>query len=170
MTDDQDSDQEPALQDAEFPSSTSGLEEARRRFDLEQERSDVIENKAGTVFALNAIIITVTSIIEGLSSHSTVIIIFLSMLSAGQALRVLSVYDYQRPMQNARNISRYINFSKEEFDRKFIELYIESTENNRSINNERVKKYRISLFLIILAVTVLALLTVEAQLNLCSAI
>ncbi|MFC4541866.1 hypothetical protein ACFO5R_07980 [Halosolutus amylolyticus] len=159
-----DTDQEnEAINPDEFSSANIGLEETRRRFDLEEKRSDVIETKAGTIFALNAIIISAISLLEDIYTTSKIIIVVLAMISAVQALRVLRTHNYQRPMQHSRNISRYISLSQKEFEKKFIELYIESIENNKRINNDRIGKYQWALWLTVLTILIFAIVSIGSQ-------
>jgi len=150
---------------SKFDSAKTGLEEIRRRFDLEERRSDVIETKTGTIFALDAIIVSTISVIDGISSVSKIIIFTLLFASAIQALRVLRTHDYQRPMESSRNVSRYVSLSNEEFEMKFIKMYIKSTENNARINNNRICMYRVSLFFTVSAVVVLAIISIISQTN-----
>jgi len=156
-------DSSPNIDNIDFPSSREGLEELRIRFDSEDRRAEAIETKAGTVFALNAVIVSATSLLAGIPRCLLIAILFFSIVSAVQALRVLGTYDYQRPMKNAKNISRYISLEENEFHTKFVELYIKSINNNQEVNEKRIGMFRLSVYLTMISILILTATTILSQ-------
>lgn len=145
-----DSDTEPETVSDDFPTRELTLEEARRRYDDEEQRRANVESKIGTVVTIDALIVSLTGIFRqqmNLSQQSLVLVVLPAMVSAAIGLWVLRTRDYGRPGKKIEDFHEYVGMMHEQQVEKQLLDYEKTTSDNRRLTDRKYSNFDLCVLL-----------------------
>jgi len=156
-----DSDTEPETVLNDFQTRELTLEEARRRYDDEEQRRTSVESKTGTVVTIDALIISLTGIFRqqmNLTQQSLVLVVLPAMVSAAIGLWVLRTRDYGRPGKKIEDFHEYAEMTHEKQVEKQLLDYEVATSNNRWLTDRKYANF--DLCILLTALSLILILTI----------
>jgi len=140
-----------------FPSLSLALEEARNRYNDEEDRRRTIETKIGILVSVDAIIISLTASFGSIGTLLTVVVITLALTSILFGLYILWPREYHRPGGDIEDIFADAGREKADFEKQFLNDYRDAISSNSEENDERYCIFKICSVLTFLSVLVIFL-------------
>lgn len=112
------------------PSLPLALKEVRRRYEDEEDRRSTVETKTGILISIDAIIISVVALFNGIGSRFTTTVIGLAIGSAIIGLYILWPRNYERPGPNIGDIFGESQRDKHDFEKQFNNDYRAAVTTN----------------------------------------
>ncbi len=146
--------------------SDLGIDELRRIFDFEIDRSNSLESKAAAIFGFAALVVTIlifimnyflTANVKNLElftvaifSSASIIIIFFSLI---YLLKSLRIRDYPIPFDfNPNNIREYLIRSPDEIKNEMMENYRRSISKISIVNKQKANSLNNAIILLLIGV------------------
>lgn len=143
--------------ESSFPGLAVTLEEARRRYDDEEQRRISIESKTSMVIGIDALIISLVSGLLDFGTIISIIVITPALLSVYFGLRNLELRDYGRPGNEIDEFYKYAQLGTAEAKDQFLLSYIGAVEKNLQLNEQKISKFRASYLLSAISIGLLAI-------------
>lgn len=121
-----------------FPAISITLEEIRRLYDIEAERRESLESKAGTLTGVIGVILTIVSVFELKSIIAIIPIIILLIIALLFSLLVFTLTIYKVPHKKCEDFYQYAHMNEKEAMDKFLLNYIVVTEDMEEKNDRKV--------------------------------
>lgn len=129
---------------SEFESIGLALAEFRRRYDDEESHRTALENKAGGLLALDAIVLSIISQWRSASAAFlgvAVILLFVSGIVSALSIRGR---EYAHPFRAPGHIYAYADQPSSVFEGEVAELYKLAIEQTVEVNKEKSREVRLS--------------------------
>lgn len=112
------------------------LDEARQRFNREEERRRSVESKIATVITVDALVISIVGVYSPLNDSLRLSMI-VALISAGVGLWALRSRHYVRPGKDIDDFRQYDNLTEDEQRKKLLIDYIVAIDGNENAANPR---------------------------------
>jgi len=133
--------------ESEFPSLDVALKEVRESYDIEQSRKSNIEVKIGGIVAVNALLISMITVVNTMEFPTSVIVSLPALVSTGLGLLALRSREYAKPGPEPDDIFGYARLDKSNSQKDFIQNYRQAIKQNYQKNNERMRTLTICFWL-----------------------
>lgn len=131
----------------EFPSVDISLEEARRRFDVEQARKSNIEVKIGVIVGIDSFLLAFIGIFGGMSTVTKLIVLFPTLVAVLMALQAFNSREYRKPGPKIDDIFSYAHQDRANAEKNLIQNYRQAVSHNTRKNSERMATLNNCLYL-----------------------
>lgn len=125
------------------PSLSQALEEARNRYEDEEDRRRTIETKIGILISIDAIVISVLASFGEIVTNSNLLALFFALSSAAIGLHILWPRDYDRPGVDIEEIFGEAARETYEFEKQFLNDYRAAISTNIENNDDRYRVFKI---------------------------
>ncbi|WP_137284198.1 hypothetical protein [Halorussus salinisoli] len=130
-----------AVKPEEFETLDLTLEEARRRYENEEQRRDAVESKIGTVVTVDALIISFGGLFSDLNSLLVLAVLLPAILSAGIGLFGIRSQKYGKPGLDIEDFHEYSKMGETEQKEHFLLAYEVATGDNEDLNSTKFKVF-----------------------------
>lgn len=134
-----------------FPAISITLEEIRHLFDLEENRRQSLENKAGILMGIQGVIITIVTVSGKINIIGQVTFYILVIYALILGLAAIKLTKYKNPHKDYDDFYQYARMNEKKAMDKFLLNYITSTEDAENKNNKKAFYLQISFIYTIIA-------------------
>ncbi|MCK4818282.1 hypothetical protein KA005_21105 [bacterium] len=134
-----------------FPAISITLEEIRHLYDIEAERRQSLENKAGILVGVIGVIITTVTVLGSKSIISIIPLIALLAIALLLSLLAFKLTVHMIPHKKCEDFYQYASMHEKKAMDEFLLNYIAATDDMEKKNNQKVLYLKISFILITVA-------------------